>query len=400
MRIHTELLEIISNGENSGVEFKRDMLRPEELTRELVAFSNLEGGMVILGVEDSGEISGIARNDLEEWVMNVCRQKIRPGINPYFEVIHQIEGKKAVAVVRVTRGYCIHALWHNSNSEYLVRVGSQSREASPEELARLFQQRGALRAELQPISGSSIKNLDRRRLKHYFAGIRNQKIPDDGDDRSWRTLLENTQFMTEEAVTVAGMLLFGKTPNRFLPHAGIDAVAYRGTDKDYDALERAALRGPVTPLLGESDEIVENGLVEQALNFVQRNTRMTVSLKGARRMERPTYPVEVLREAFVNALIHRNYLLSDSDIELAIYRDRLEIISTGCLPNGITPERMRAGTRSTRNQLLKDVMRDYRYLDHMGMGVPRTIVQGMIAHNGKDPELNEMGERFFVRLLA
>lgn len=279
-------------------------------------------------------------------------------------------------------------------------MGSQSREASREELASLFQQRGALRAELQPISGSSIKNLDRRRLKHYFAGIRNQKIPDDGDDKSWRTLLENIQFMTGESVTVGGMLLFGQTPNRFLPQAGIDAVAYCGTEKDNDALERAALRGPVTPLLGESDEIVENGLVEQALDFVQRNTRMTVSLKGARRMERPTYPVEVLREAVVNALIHRDYLLSGSDIELAIYRDRLEIISAGCLPNGITPERMRAGTRSTRNQLLKDVMRDYRYLDHMGMGVPRKIVQGIIAHNGKDPELNEMGERFLIRLFA
>ena len=400
MTTHTELLEIISNGENSGVEFKRDSLRPEELTGELVAFSNLEGGMVILGVEDSGEISGIARDDLEEWVMNVCRQKIRPEINPYFEVMHQIEDKKAVAVVRVTRGYCVHALWHNNSSKYLIRVGSQSREASQEEIARLFQQRVALRAELQAISGSSIANLDRRRLKNYFMGIRNQKIPDDGDDSSWRTLLENTQFMTEGSVTVAGMLLFGKTPNRFLPQAGIDAVAYCGTEKDYDALERTALRGPMTPLLGESDEIVENGLVEQALNFVQRNTRMTVSLKGGRPMEHPTYPVEVLREAFVNALIHRDYLLTGADTELAIYRDRIELNSAGRLPNGITPKRMRAGTRSTRNQLLKDVMRDYRYLDHMGMGVSRTIVQGMIAHNGKDPELNEMGERFFVRLLA
>ena len=400
MTTRTELMEIISNGENSGVEFKRDSLRPQDLAKELVAFSNLEGGMVILGVEDSGEISGITREDLEEWVMNVCRQKIRPELNPYFEVIHQIEGQKAVAVVRVTRGYSVHTLWHNNSSKYLVRVGSQSREASPEELARLFQQRRALRAELQAISGSSISNLDRRRLKNYFVGIRNQDVPDDGDDNSWQTLLENTEFLTEEAVTVGGMLLFGKTPNRFLPQAGIDAVAYCGTEKDYDALERTALRGPMTPLLGESDEIVENGLVEQALNFVQRNTRMTVSLKGGRRMERPTYPVEVIREAVVNALIHRDYLLSGTDIELAIYRDRFEIISAGRLPNGITPERMRAGTRSTRNQLLKDVMRDYRYLEHMGMGIPRKIVQGMIAHNGKDPELNEMGERFLVRLLA
>jgi ATP-dependent DNA helicase RecG len=77
------------------------------------------------------------------------------------------------------------------------------------------------------------------------------------------------------------------------------------------------------------------------------------------RVEKPAYPPEVLREAVVNALIHRDYLLSSTDIELAIYSDRLEIISPGRLPNGITPERMRTGCRAARNQLLKDVMRDY-----------------------------------------
>lgn len=73
MTTKTELLEIISNGENSGVEFKRADFRPQDLAKELVAFSNLEGGMVILGIEDDGQISGIVRNDIEEWVMNVCR---------------------------------------------------------------------------------------------------------------------------------------------------------------------------------------------------------------------------------------------------------------------------------------------------------------------------------------
>jgi len=121
---------------------------------------------------------------------------------------------------------------------------------------------------------------------------------------------------------------------------------------------------------------------------------------GARRVEKPTYPDEVIREAVVNALIHRDYLLANTDIELAIYEDRLEIISPGMLPNGITPERMRAGTRASRNQLLKDVMRDYGYLEHMGMGVPRKIIRGMREHNGTDPDLIEENERFVVRLFA
>ena len=81
--------------------------------------------------------------------------------------------------------------------------------------------------------------------------------------------------------------------------------------------------------------------------------------------------------------------MSSTDIELSIYDDRLEVISPGRLPNGITPERMRTGRRATRNQLLKDVMRDYGYLEHMGMGVPRKIVRGMLEHNGTEPDLIE-----------
>jgi len=382
------------------VEFKRDDLRTQDLAKELVAFSNLEGGMVLLGVEDDGTITGLTRQDLEEWVMSVCRDKIRPAIVPFFEVVRNLEDNNDVAIVRVTRGYDVHALWHSNTNRYLMRVGTQSREASQEELARLFQQRGSIRAELRPVSGATLANLDRRRLRNYFGDIRQQGVPVDEDEEAWQSLLINTEIMTEEGVTVGGMLLFGKMPNRFLPHAGIDAVAYPGTEQDYDAQERTALRGPMTPLLSEGGDIVENGLVEQALDFVQRNTRVAVEAEGGRRVERPVYPDDALREGIVNALIHRDYLLTSTDIELAIYSDRLEIISPGRLPNGITPERMRAGTRAARNQILKDVMRDYRYLEHMGMGIPRKIVRGMREHNGTEPDLIEQDERFVVRLLA
>ena len=400
MTTRTELLEIIANGENSGVEFKRDDLSPQGLAKELVAFSNLAGGMVLLGVEDDGTITGLMRDNLEAWVVSVCRDKIRPAINPFFEVVRGAEGDSDIAIVRVTRGYDVHALWHNHTSKYLMRVGTQSREASQEELARLFQQRGSVRAELRPVSGATLANLDRRRLRNYFRDIRDQNVPAEEDEEAWQSLLTNTEFMTEEGVTVGGMLLFGTTPNRFLPHAGMDAVAYPGTEKDYGALERTALRGPMTPLLSQGGDTVENGLVEQALDFVQRNTRVTVEARGGRRVETPVYPRDALREGIVNALVHRDYLLTSTDVELAIYGDRLEIVSPGRLPNGITPDRMRHGTRSARNQLLKDVMRDYRYLENMGMGIPRIIIRGMKEHNGTEPGLVERGERFTMRLLA
>jgi ATP-dependent DNA helicase RecG len=400
MTTHSELLEIIHNGENSGVEFKRDVLQNHDLAKELVAFSNLSGGMVLLGVEDDGSISGITRADLEEWVMTACRDKIRPAIIPFFEVVRDIEPGKDVAIISVTRGFDVHSLWHNNRNTYYIRVGTQSREPSPEELGRLFQQRGTFRAELRPVSGATLADLDRRRLRDYFSRIRQQPVPPDEDEAAWKTLLVNTEIMTEEGVTVGGMLLFGKTPNRFLPQAGIDAAAFPGTEKDYAARERAALRGPMTPLLGADGALVENGLVEQGLDFVRRNTPVTAELDNGRRIERPAYLPEVLREGIVNAIIHRDYLLSSTDIELAVYSNRLEIISPGRLPNGITPERMRTGCRAARNQLLKDVMGDYGYLEHMGMGIPRKIILGMQKHNQTVPDLVEEEERFTLRLFA
>ena len=87
----TELLEIIHNGENSGVEFKRDDIQNNDLAKELVAFSNLEGGILLLGVEDDGSVSGTTREKLEEWVMTACRDKVRPGLIPFYELVRDVE---------------------------------------------------------------------------------------------------------------------------------------------------------------------------------------------------------------------------------------------------------------------------------------------------------------------
>ena len=118
----TDLLEIIRNGENSGVEFKRDVIQNQDLAKELVAFSNFEGGIVLLGVEDDGSVSGITRANSEEDVMSACRDKIRPGLIPFYQRVKDVEPGRDVAVVRVSRGFDVHTLWHNNNvGTYLER---------------------------------------------------------------------------------------------------------------------------------------------------------------------------------------------------------------------------------------------------------------------------------------
>jgi ATP-dependent DNA helicase RecG len=402
----TELLEIIRNGENSGVEFKRDTINNASLAKELVALSNAWGGYIFLGVDDDGAIVGLTRANLEEWVMTTCRDKIRPEIIPFFEVLHDVEAGKNVVVIRVERGWTVHHRWHNNHRTYYIRVGSESREASQEELGRLFQQRGAFRAELRPVSGSGLQALDRERLVDYFGRVRGQETPADHDEAGWRTLLVNTEILSDESdtypCTMAGLLLFGKEPQRFLPQSAIEAVAFPGHEKDYAAIERSTFRGPIVGLFRKhaSDlKLVDPGLIEQSASFVKRNTIPAAELlNGTVRIDKPRYPDEVIREAVVNAVVHRDYLLSATDIELSLYADRLEITSPGRLPNGVTVEKMKTGCRAARNQLLKDVLRDYGYMEHIGMGVPRKIIRGMKAHNGTEPEFIVTEEQFLLRL--
>ena len=122
----TELLDIIKDGENTVVEFQLDTLESNAFAKELVALLNLRGGRVILGVNDDGSLTGITRDRLEEWVMTTCRDKIRPELIPYYEIIRDLELGKDVAVVQVDRGWAVHHVWHNNHRTYYIRVGTQS----------------------------------------------------------------------------------------------------------------------------------------------------------------------------------------------------------------------------------------------------------------------------------
>ena len=429
----TDFIELLTGGKNSGIEFKTDVIDNHALARELVAFANLQGGRVLLGVDDDGHFRGLTRTDpsagaashdadrrsyrrLEERVMQACRDKVRPEITPYFQVLRDVAPGRDAAVVSVNRGWNVHHVWHNQHRTCYVRVGSLSREASPEKQERLFQQRGIIRPELAPVSGTSIECLDRRRLLNYFLDIRDQDVPpgdptdpthptDSTRRAEWETLLVNTGFLHEDdphPATVAGLMLFGVNPSRYLPHAKIDAAAYFGVDKDDDARERRTLRGPIVSYCGPSGKVRDPGLVHQADEFAERFVRRDIQATkledGIHRTARWDYPPEAVHEAIVNAVVHRDYLLWGTGIELSIYSDRLEVVSPGRLASGITPERMRAGCRRSRNELLKDVMGDHGYRSRAGRGVPRRIVRGMKRHNGTDPDLIEDGERFTVRL--
>ena len=402
----TELLELIEHGENSGVEFKRDDVRPERLAQRIAALLNLEGGYILLGVEKDRSVSGLVKNpeEVEERVMNIARDHVRPAPIPYWEAI-EMELGKIVGVISLPTDSPDKPYKAKRGSAWvtMIRAGTVTRDATDEEEARLYQQSGRLRYDIKPVLGSNEQDLDWRRLENYFRDIRKQDYPGADDGDGWTRLLLNTDFVVESRgriiPTVAALLMFGLRPNRYLPQAGITAVSYSGLEKDYDAKERVEIRGPVVALRSRDNQIVETGIIERTIEFVKRNINVKAWLQdGARRQERWDYPFEAIREAIVNAIAHRDYTITVTDIDLSIYEDRLEIISPGRLPNTITVEKMRTGCRATRSELVKEILRDYAYIEATGLGVPRKIVLGMRKHNSTEPDLIEDGERFIVRL--
>jgi len=400
--LKSEFLELIANGENSGIEFDRDDVCPEKLAKEIVALANFQGGRIFLGVEDDGAISGIQRADLETWIMDtVFGRYVHPMILSLYEEIPLEDGKR-IAVISLMSGTAKpYVVRNNGREETYVRVGSTSRIATREQQARLFASGGLLHAELLPVSGTRLRDLSLERLSEYLLKrVGDLEAP--STDAGWHDRLCGLGFMAaledgSLVYTIAGIALFGRTPHRSLPAAGIRWMAFSGDSKEYQSLDDTLLDGPLVAL-SRGHELIESGLIERLMErmtpFVSTDA---AEVDGALRRERQWhYPIEALREAVVNALAHRDWTRLP-EIEIVSYVDRLEITSQGALPNSMTLQKMLAGQRSPRNSLMVEILRDYGYVDARGMGVRRKIVPLVRAASGQDARFEATED--FVRVI-
>lgn len=391
--LKTELLEIIVNGESSGVEFKRDDIRPEQLAKEVVAMLNFRGGMVLLGIEDDGTISGIQKDNLEEWVMNVIQSKIHPMFLPFYSEV-RIDEQKTVAIISFPQGISKpYVVRHNGKEDIYIRVGSKSALATREQQMRLFELGGMLHTEVMPVPRTSFDSLDKARLENYLKDVmQDPDVP--SSDEAWQQRLLGLGFLAEAAgnicCTIAGLVLFGKSPRRYLKQTGLRVLAFDGVDKSYAALLDEVIDAP---MVGRWDKApvtrhpFDSGLIERFTQLIKPFITQEVDelIDGVRHSAQWLYPQDAVREAVVNALAHRDWTRF-VDIEVSIYSDRMEIISPGALTNSMTIEKMIAGQRSPRNPLIIEVLRDYGYVEHRGMGVRVKIIPLMREFSGKDPK--------------
>jgi len=400
----TELLERIANGEDSETEFKRDSIDKSEVAKEVCAFANLKGGWLVFGVEDDRGISGVVRDDIEEWLMNISRTALTPPLITSFYRLREVEEGKDVVVLEVPQAPTKPCRAKRGGREIAyIRAGTTVREPSDDELAGMFQQTHRLNFGKLVASGAELGDFSMERLKQYGSSVLDEDWSEIGEHLQQLRLLE-LLAEEEDVPSINGLLLFGTNPRRALPQSGIRAIAYRGNTPSHEVREDAIFDLPMVGLFEESmgrrrfEGVASKGLVEEAIDFLARHTEIVQNQEKGRQLEAAAFHPEVLREVIVNALVHRDYTIWGTDILLEVFDDRLEVTSPGRLPNGGSVEALREGFRYARNQVLVQVMRDYGYVDHRGMGIRGKILPLTLEHSGQAALLTEKTNSFTVTI--
>ncbi|PID29422.1 MAG: AAA family ATPase [Candidatus Cloacimonadota bacterium] len=347
---------ILKIGEDKHIEFKSEFPHNDSFAKELVAFSNTEGGVLYLGISDNKKVVGVEDSkDLEERIINICRNNITPPIVPNIEKI--VYNDKLLYTIIVEKGINKPYKVKSSNKFY-IRVGSISIEPTNSELIRLFQEGGNLHFEVNSCERSSFNDFDSLKFRDYCENIR--EIDFNPEVEEIKKLAYNLDLLDErEKLNIVGSLFFSKNPEKLLPQSGIELNYYSGKDQTSDILDSKVLTLSIPDAISGT------------LSFVRNNSREKVVFNDDETLRNKVYQYEpfVIRELVANAFSHRDWSIFGQRIRVNMFSDRLEIFSPGSLPNTLTLSRALFGISYYRNPLIAQILRDYKFVDRLGRGL-------------------------------
>jgi ATP-dependent DNA helicase RecG len=371
-----EILEAIERGEDSHLQIKETVTNPDQLASEMAAFANSKGGCILIGVSDQGVITGLTAEDvhrINQLISNSASQNVR---EPLFPTTRNVTiGDKKIIVLDVveSRG----KPHFDKNGVVWVKTGADKRRVvSREELRRLFQDVDTLHADEMPIAGTSINDLDEDVFSAFYE--RNYGRSLQQESHSLIQILNNMNLAKGTELNLAGLLLFAKAPQRFRPVLVVKAVAFPGTD-------------PTATEYLESDDLTGTlpQMYDKARAFLARHLRRLQQGQSVNSLGTWEIPESVQEELVVNMLVHRNYFL-ESSWRLFLFRDRVEFISPGALPNNLTVEHAINGNSIPRNPILQSFcsrgLLPYRGL---GTGLQRVKKDSPDTMLYNDAEMNQ-----------
>ena len=379
------------------MEFKVAPPRYAELAERVCAFANSStGGTIIIGVQDkSWEIIGIKDISRARDIMLQAARHCQPTVQfqPAEPELIELEGKLLlVGQIPPNAG----SLYQAGGVSWMRR-GTHSVPLSVDEIEAFLFRRGSLVWETRPLERARLKDLDLRAVEKFLTN-RSQRVTVSGssDEESDRTKMEELLVNLECAAwihdekgqpvicpTAAGLLLFGKHPQNFLIQAEAICTLYPDEHGLRRFAERRVLHGTIPQQ------------VDQAEAFFRQFVPVAGWIEGFHRRDEPDYPIEALREAVVNALVHRDYSLKGEAVRIFYYQNRIEIHSPGLLLPGITLSDLSAGrVRSRpRNPVIASVLRDFPggYMERLGTGIRFMLAQ--MQNLGLDgPDFRELDE--------
>ncbi len=376
-----EIIRLIERGfETSTLQFKVTINNINQLSQEMVAFSNTLGGLLIIGVTDKGEVHGISADEirkLNQWIGSASTELIKPPISPLTDVI-QIQGKNILAV-EIRQG-ASKPYYTNEGISY-IKKGSDKRIAPPEEILRMFQESGKIYADEGIVRNTSVNDIDENIFREFIynkylsqrsgaaVSLREfMQIPMSnalemiGANAPLATVLKNMAFSDGSDLTLAGLMLFGKNPQHFKPMFTMQCVYYAGND-----IAGTHFRDSPPPYEGNLKTLFEN-----AMTFLKRNLRYVQVQESFNSLGELEIPQATLEELLVNSLVHRDYYI-DSTVKVLMFDNRIEIISPGKIPNSLTIENIINGQSIPRNPIIHSNAQFLLPYRGLGSGIPRAL---------------------------
>lgn len=355
-----ELLDLIQRGESSTTQFKVRVYDAYKLGTEMVAFSNAQGGIIVIGVNDvTGEIKGLSYKEIQdtnELLSNASSDNVKPPIYITTETV--TVGEENVIVVTIPEG--VSKPFMDNKGITWAKTGSDKRRVtSKEEIARLLQSSGNLYADEMLVKNSTINDIDTDLFLDYFE--KNQENTPEELGLTLKEALENTYTLKENMLTLGGLLFFGKDPQKFKPAFCIKAVSYYGNEMEgTEYRDSEDIKGTIPEMS------------DKAISFLKRNLKKTQQGQDFNTEGILEISEIALEELLQNALIHRDYLINSS-INLFIFENRVEITSPGKLPNNLTEETIKYGTSNIRNNLLVTFCSKTMKYRGIGSGIRRAL---------------------------
>jgi ATP-dependent DNA helicase RecG len=350
------------------------------LSETLVALANSDGGTILVGIDPNGRPTGGITPEEMEGVLRAAEMRCEPPVKVSWEQ-NELPGGLVIAI-QVARGLELHSL---DDGRVLMRQGAENRLLGGEAISQLASSKEGGSFEEQEVAGATRDDdWDREILDEYL-----RKREERGAARTTglpRLLFEIGATTAAGAPTVAGMLLFGRRPQTFLPQSGIVFVKFAGTE----------MRGE-SGLAGYGRR-EEARMAERAWNVVWEEMRVGAVVNNLAREESQAYPRFAVREALVNAICHRDYRLSGRRVEIRMFDDRLEVISPGGLPGYITVDNI-VDEHFSRNPRIVNGLFHWGYIEELGLGIDR-MIEEMVDAGQPPPTFRATPYSFTVILEA